>query len=155
MTDNALVDQLKSTRARFLEAVQDVSDAEAKQRPAGDEWSIIEVLAHMIDVDDYYLGQASQVRDQPGAAFTYFDDAAWKLAHPSPEEFELKVVLQELNASHQRVLAGAAALTSEDLRHLVVHPRGIPYTARDILLRFSPHDDNHRKQIIVLRKALE
>jgi hypothetical protein len=40
----------------------------------------------MVDVDDYYLGQALLLRDRPGSDFSYFDDEAWKAAHPGPED---------------------------------------------------------------------
>jgi uncharacterized damage-inducible protein DinB len=154
MTDRGLVDQIRSARQRFLESAAGVSEVDAKRRPAPGEWSIIEVIAHMIDVDDYYLGQALLLRGQPGAAFNYFDDEAWKRAHPGPDEFVLADLLRDLAASHQRVLDGAEELSDEELTRPGIHPRGIPYTVRDVLLRFPAHDDNHTQQIAGIRATL-
>jgi len=108
----------------------------------------------MVDVDDFYLGQALLLREQPGVRFSHFDDSAWKRAHPLPDEFELTDVLARLAASHERVLAAAAALTDEELARPGVHPRDIPYTVRHVLLRFPPHDENHRQQIEAIRSHL-
>jgi hypothetical protein len=105
----------------------------------------------MIDVDDFYLGQALLLRDLPGAAFSYFDDEGWKVVHPSPDGFEFDDVLRRLDASHQRVLDATMQFSDEELTRPGVHPRGIPYTMRDVLLRFPAHDENHRRQIAAIR----
>ena len=146
--------ELSSARRRFLEASHGLSDANSHRRPTGDQWSVIEVLAHMIDVDDYYLGQALLLRDRPGAAFSYFDDEAWKRLYPLPDGFEPDDVLHRLDASHRRVLAAASALTDEELARPGVHPRGIPYTVHDVLLRFVAHDENHQRQVEEIRRRL-
>jgi uncharacterized damage-inducible protein DinB len=146
--------QLSSARQRFLSSAASISEAVARRRPDDDEWSVIEVLAHMIDVDDYYLGQALLLRDQPRPAFNYFDDDTWKRRHPSPDGFELADVLRRLDASHKRVLTAASALTEEELARRGIHPRRIPYTVRDVLLRLPAHDDNHRRQIEDIRSRI-
>ncbi|MGE0057589.1 MAG: DinB family protein [Dehalococcoidia bacterium] len=153
-TSEGLCAQLSTARQRFLASVRDLSDAHSRIRPAGNEWSILEVLAHMIDVDDFYLGQAQLLRKQPGATFNYFDDDAWKRAHPLPNGFELEDVLMRLDASHQRVLIGARSMTDEELTRPGVHPRAIPYTVRDVFLRFPAHDQNHQRQIDEIRAQL-
>jgi uncharacterized damage-inducible protein DinB len=146
--------QIASARQRFLESVNGISNDDARLRPGPDEWSVIEVLAHMIDVDDFYLEQALLLRDAPGSLFSYFDDDAWKRIHPSPGEFELSDVLKRLVASHARVLEAAGALSEEELARPGKHPRAIPYTVKDVLLRFPAHDNNHRRQIAEIRARL-
>ena len=139
--------QIASARQRILGSVRGLSEKQSKLRPADGGWSAIEVLAHMIDVDDYYLGQAMLLRDQPNAVFNYFDDDAWKAAHPAPDEFALRDVLDQLTASHQRVLEATFRLTKKELGRPGLQPRGIPYTVADVFLRLPTHDDNHRQQL--------
>ena len=71
-----LVDELRNARSELLAACQDVSDADLRRRPADGGWAIIELLAHLPDVDRYYLSQAQKLRDVPGHTFVYFDEEA-------------------------------------------------------------------------------
>jgi uncharacterized damage-inducible protein DinB len=154
MADEELVRAIQDSRIGFLDSIEGLDEEATRRRPDPNEWSIIEVLAHMVAVDESYLGQAVSVTQSPGTAFTYFDDDAWKMAHPGPDEFVLSQVLAELSASHQRVLATAAALNEDELAIVCIHPRGIPYTVRDILARLPTHDQNHQRQIEQLRQLL-
>ena len=114
---------LAEARRQFLQTVAGISESDARRRPDDAEWSVIEVLAHMIDVDDCYLGQALAICHMPGIAFTHFDDDAWKRTHPGPDEFDLADVLARLARSHQRILESAAMLTEAELSTPCVHPR--------------------------------
>jgi uncharacterized damage-inducible protein DinB len=154
MADGELLTAIRDSRTRLLKSIEGMDEEATKQRPAAEEWSVIEVLAHMAAVDDSYLGQALAARESPGIVFKYFNDDGWKAAHPGPDDFALPRVLSDLRASHQRVIAEASALTAEELAHPCIHPRGIPYTVRDILARLPAHDANHQRQIEDLRGLL-
>lgn len=146
-----LVASLKKARISFLRSIEGLEQPAMKLRPAVGEWSIIEILAHMPAVDDCYLSQALEVTRSPGIRFDYFDDEAWKVAHPSPDSFELSHVFGSLQEAHNRVIAGATSLRAEALLLPCLHPRGIPYTVRDILARLPAHDANHQLQIEEVR----
>ncbi len=68
--------RLVSSRFQLLEIVRDLSLGAVATRPEPREWSILEVLAHMIDVDYFYLGQAMAMKDHEAYLFQYFDDDA-------------------------------------------------------------------------------
>lgn len=152
--DEQLLAALRRSRATFLAGVRGFSQDVARIRVVDGEWSIIEILAHMVAVDDCYLAQALDVSENPGISFSYFDDDAWKALRPGPDGFVLREVLTQLAESHDRVLSSTAKLSQAQLRRSCAHPRGILYTARDILLRLPAHDANHQRQIEELRLAL-
>lgn len=52
-------------------------------RPAEGEWSIVEVPAHLVDVDRHCLGRALAMRDDPSHLSVHFDDERWT-AGPLP-----------------------------------------------------------------------
>jgi uncharacterized damage-inducible protein DinB len=145
---------LRQSRAALLAPVRGMSQDAAVQRPTDDEWSVIEVLAHMVDVDYYYLGEALAMRDSAGHAFCYFDDDAWKRTHPEVRRLPLERVLAALDISHQTVLAMLAASNEEQLSTPGTHPRGIDYTARDVFYRLVPHDETHEQQIRQILRAI-
>jgi uncharacterized damage-inducible protein DinB len=137
---------LKASRQALLR-VADVTPERAVLRPNDGEWSVLEVLAHLVDVDYHWLAQAIAMRDDSAHMFTGFDDTAWKQEHVSICETPLPDVLARLAESHEAVISKLASVSDADLDAPGRHPRGIPYKVRDVFLRYPPHDDDHKRQI--------
>jgi len=146
--------QLCDSRAALLAAMEGIDEGKLRTRPGPGEWCVIEVLAHMVDVDNEYLAQALKTVEEPGRQFTYFDDVTWKAEHQDLHLLHLEDVLRDLARSHERVVAMARRLSQEALDSPARHPRGIPYTTGDILLRLATHDRNHTAQIIAMLAAV-
>ncbi len=154
MSVDELVEQLVTARKELLQQIAGLADESVRTRPGEGDWSIIEVLAHLIDVDRHYLAQALAIRDNPGHLFVHFDDESWKTEHPDVEDWPLAEVLGALESSFQEVMESLASLDDEDLQRVGRHPRGIPYKVRDVFLRWPTHDRNHTQQIRAVRAAL-
>lgn len=154
MNGDQLHEQLRLSRAALLRAAEGISDALIRRRLAADEWSAIEVLAHLIDVDYHWLGEASAIQHDPGHLFVHFDDARWKAEHPDARRSSLASIMDALDRSHRTVLSTLARMSAADLDRTGKHPRGIPYAARDVFLRYPAHDRNHTEQIVAIRGRL-
>jgi uncharacterized damage-inducible protein DinB len=142
-----LGEMLRVSRQALLNAASGISPERAARRPADGEWSVLEVLAHLVDVDYHWATQALAMRDNPQHMFVGFDDDAWKNEHADIRETPLTVVLALLNESHASVLFHLASMGDADLNAPGLHPRAIPYTVRDVFLRYPAHDENHTRQI--------
>jgi uncharacterized damage-inducible protein DinB len=149
-----LIERIRNGRRRLIEQTGDLSDEALRTRSDTEEWSVIEVLAHLPDVDRHWLAQALAIRDNPDHVFVHFDDDRWKRGHPDVRSEPLAAVLQSMQAAHEAVLATLAQLDDDDLQRTARHPRGIPYTVRDVFLRYPAHDENHANQIAGIRKRL-
>jgi uncharacterized damage-inducible protein DinB len=145
-----LTESLRAARRRLLTLVEGLTQDEALRRPSRDEWSIIEILAHLIEVDRFYLSQALAMRDGPDHLLSYFDDEAWKRQHSGIGTTPLAEVIAGMQRSHTEVLQAVTAMSEEELSRPGRHPRGIPYTVRDVMLRLPAHDENHEQQILSL-----
>jgi hypothetical protein len=126
---------LSASRVALLDAAADVTPETAVLRPAGGEWSVLEVPAHLVDVDYHWATQALAMRDNPQHMFVGFDDAAWKAEHAAIREVPLPQVIALLEESHASVLYHLASMSADDLAAPGLHPRGIRYTVRDVFLR--------------------
>jgi hypothetical protein len=147
MTVADLVEALKAARAALLQAASVVSPERSVLRSAGEEWSVIEVLAHLIDTDYHYMAEALAMRNDSSHMLVYFDDVAWKDEHAGIRDTPLADVLMLLTESHDAVLRSVASLGDDDLGRPGLHPRGIAYTVRDVFMRLPAHDENHTRQI--------
>ena len=107
----------------------------------------MEVLAHIPDVDRYYLSEARAIRDEPGHMFVHFDDEAWKRDNADATEREPHSVRLAMAFAHDEVVRWASALTPEELDRARGHPRRGSITVREMLERIANHDRNHAGQV--------
>jgi uncharacterized damage-inducible protein DinB len=142
-----LVSTLRASREAFLTEALQVPVDLVTRRPTLDEWAVLEVVAHMTDVDYHWLEQALSMRDKPDHLFVPFDDGLWKANHPSILDTPWHEVIRAIEASHEKVLTSLIRMTDEELTRPGRHPRGIPYTVKDVFLRYPAHDENHTGQI--------
>jgi uncharacterized damage-inducible protein DinB len=153
-TGPELATHLRAARAGLLKQIEGLTDAQLRQRPADGDWSIIEVLAHLVDVDAHWLVQAEAIRGDATHLFAHVDDERWKREHPEIRHIPYPELAERLAASHRAVVETLAALTPADLARPGRHPRSIPYTVRDVFRRYPAHDQNHTIQIEAIRAQL-
>jgi hypothetical protein len=147
LTSEELIEALRLSRQVLLQAASGVTAKQAILRPSDGEWSVLEVLAHLVNVDYHWATQALAMRDNPSHMFVGFNDTIWKQEHADICKTPLVDVFALLAESHEAVLYHLASMSEEDLDGAGRHPRGIPYTVRDVFLRYPPHDENHTRQI--------
>src|SRR3954468_16187884 len=118
---------LKASRIAFLNAASYAIPERAVLRPADGGWSVIEVLAHLVDTDYHYGLHALAMRDEPDHMLVHFDDEAWKAEHTAILEMPFDDIQALLAESHALVLHDLSSMTDDDLDTPGAHPRGIPY----------------------------
>jgi uncharacterized damage-inducible protein DinB len=149
-----LTEDLAESRKALLAAAGGVQHDRAAKRPDENSWSVLEVLAHLIDVDYHWLREAVAMRDEPGHLFIPFDDERWKAEHANIRETPVSEILDRLSNSHAAVTKTFAAMSDEELDRPGRHPSGRPCSARDVFQRFPRHDENHERQIREILAAL-
>ena len=149
-----LVDDVRNARSDLLVSCQDVSDADLRRRPPDGAWAVIELLAHLPDVDRYYLSQAKQLRDVPGHMFVYFDEEAWARENPDAIERDARAVKLAMAGAHDEVVRWAGSLTPEELDRAGGHPQRGAVTVREMVQRIAGHDRSHTQQVLTIRRAL-
>jgi uncharacterized damage-inducible protein DinB len=154
MNGGTLAEELQRERAALLRQAAGLDASLLRLRPADEDWSIIEVLAHLIDVDRHWLAQALALRDDPRHVFVPFDDDRWKREHSEVRTAGIATIRQALDASHREVVETVAALAPAELLRAGIHPRGHAYTVAAVFERFPAHDRNHAQQIAAIRERL-
>src|SRR6266498_3790555 len=146
-TAHAIEEALRRARQKLVNSVSDIPAEIVRQRPSNTDWSILEVLSHLVDVDYFYLGEALAMKNQANYGFRYFDDEDWKRRHPTVPKETVAEILVRLQESQQAVLEALKDMSVEDLARQGKHPRGISYSVGQVFLRFLSHDANHENQI--------
>lgn len=150
------LDRLTNQMAQQAEAiralVQGVPDEQARWKPSPNDWSILEVIHHLVDIEiedfranlDHILHHA----DQP---LPSFDPQEWVTQRRYNQQDTAKVLAKFL-AARQESLAWLRSLGSPDWNAAITEPWG-SLSAGDILVSWAAHDLLHLRQLVELHYA--
>ena len=147
---------LRRELARGAETIQGlvvgVSAAEARVRPEPTAWSILEVVAHLLDEErEDFRPRLDLVLHRPHETWAPIDPPAWVTARGYNDR-ELGATLSAFLAERERSLAWLAGLTAPDWSREYQASFG-PITAGDLAASWAAHDLLHTRQLLELRRA--
>ena len=133
---------LSTTPVRWNGLVQSLPFELLSQRPAQKEWSAIECLQHLVDVEAVFTFRLLAFLD--GRDFPAFDpdsQGTSPVVPPSPAE-----LAQEFERMRGQNLETLAKLTADDLERRSRHAELGPVTLAEMLNNWAAHDLNHTVQ---------
>ena len=138
------LDVLRRELAQGAETIQGlvagVSAAEARVRPAPDAWSILEVVAHLLDEErEDFRPRLDLVLHRPEEQWT-------------PIDRELAATVSAFLTERERSLAWLAGLKAPEWSREYQASFG-PITAGDLAASWAAHDLLHTRQLLELRRA--
>ena len=153
----ALADELAGAHRLLRRAARSVPRADLYRRPAPEEWTVAEVLAHAANLQTYYSYEARKVCQHPGVAIVGRSaEAPFRRGpiqrHAGDSRGRL---LERVEEGRQDILDLLAELAPEDLEKRCHHRNGLQVTVEELLRRFViGHLRTHAEQIAQARQAL-
>jgi hypothetical protein len=152
MTPEVLRRELAQGARLIRELAVDVPTAEARVRPAPEAWSILEVVAHLLDEErEDFRARLDLVLHRPHETWPRIDPAAW-VTERRYNERELPATLEAFLAERERSLGWLAGLTAPDWSRVYQASFG-PISAGDLAASWAAHDLLHIRQLVELRRA--
>ena len=161
------VQYLQQTRDAVADAVQGLSEAQLKFKPAPDRWSVAETLEHIALAEDFIFGNVSDKIMKAPAGVAGRDTAkvdAFVLAAIPDRSHKAKApdalvptgrwTAAETLAhfEHSRARTIEFLQSTPDLRaHVADSPLGQPLDAYEWLLFIGAHSERHTKQILEVK----
>ena len=147
---------LRRELAQGVETIQGlvagVSVAEARVRPAPDAWSILEVVAHLLDEErEDFRPRLDLVLHRPEEQWIPIDPPGWVTARGYNDR-ELAATVSEFLTERERSLAWLAGLKAPEWSREYQASFG-PITAGDLAASWAAHDLLHTRQLLELRRA--
>ncbi len=128
-----------------------VTQAEAQVRPAPEEWSVLEVIGHLVDEErEDFRQRVDYALNRPGEAWPPIHPSAW-VTERRYNERDLEQSLNEFLAERAKSLDFLKGLQSPDWDTLNITPFG-ERRAGDLLGSWVAHDNLHMRQLIELRR---
>ncbi len=149
LTPAALVDKVRAAMAALKAAAAAVPPARFGERPAPEEWSGNEVMAHVVAADGYFGGGIQRLlAGQPPPPRS--GGRGVEGAPLLPAEAWYRALAQQREAVFAAVLAADPA-AAPDQR--IEHPMFGPLTWREALLFSCLHDLDHTGQLQKIARA--
>jgi hypothetical protein len=147
MTDdvNAQIDLLAAFPEQLKRQIQGLSDAALRYRPAPGEWSIVEIVGHILDVSALWPGRTRQMlaTENPPLAVV---DAGWvrQRDYQNKQPGFLLITLAEQRAEYVEFLR---MLRPAQLARTGLHPIFGSITVAQGIAAMADHDRGHAEQI--------
>ncbi|MEM7801383.1 MAG: DinB family protein [Chloroflexota bacterium] len=127
--------------------IQNITLEEARSwRDSGDGWTVTEVMCHLRDFDEFFMGRAEMMltRDHPDLPAYDHEALAIERSYNAQDLFEVYADLKRHRASFQALYEG---LTEDQWKLDGKHPERESFDMLDSLMQVGLHDVNHIEQI--------
>ena len=142
-----LIDALSATPDVLKTLLQNVPQAQARQARSGDEnWSVVEVICHLRDTEEFALQRMRAIRDQTNPLLTGFDQEAWvsERNYTAAHLQDGVAAFLQFRAQH---IAELSELSSEQWERTGQHEKHGLTTLSNHTLHLVWHDAVHTAQI--------
>ena len=128
--------------------------ARLKERPVPDKWSVVEILAHLADVEMVTGWRLRSILAAPGTPIQAFDQDAWAAAGQYARRDPRKS-LEQFRVLREANLALLKSLSPEQWKLFGMHAERGEESIERLTRMIAGHDINHLEQIeaILARKA--
>lgn len=146
----AVLERLAAGPAAFAAALKGVPDDVLRRRTADGKWSMIEIAAHVRDIERVYQGRFSKMAfgDKPSFWMLDNDRAAEALKYAAADP---AAVLKEFRRLREDTLSLLRALPHERWQKTGMHPEKGEMTVEQLAGRLADHTDAHLGKIRGLR----
>ncbi len=117
MTKNAITSVSESID-RIIETVKGLSEETIRWNPTEEEWSIMQILCHIVEAVPYWLSEIDQLVQTPGKEWgrNHLQERRLEaVSAATVDAISIDEILQKLEAVKQQVKDGLENLTPEQL----------------------------------------
>jgi hypothetical protein len=141
----AQIDVLAAFPEQLKRQIQGLDDAALRYRPAADQWSIIEIVGHIIDVGALWPGRTRQMLASENPALAAVDPS-WvrQRDYQNKQPSFLLITLAEQRAEYVEFLR---MLRPGQLARTGIHPTRGSLTVAQGIAALADHDRGHSEQI--------
>ena len=130
-----------------------ITPEEARQKPAPDSWSMLEVICHLYDEErEDFRRRVELLLQRQGDNWPPIDPVGWVTARKYNEQ-DFDGVIAAWAAERQQSLAWLDNLSRPDWETKTMTPFGFEMAAGDMLASWVTHDTLHMRQLVELTHA--
>ena len=150
-----LQDGLRAARDEVLSAIDGITEQEAHEIPAPDEWSVAQLLAHIAEIQVFWVGKAVLItkEDDPQISRTAVESDLRIAAVTDHAQDSLADLKRETLAACEEAIAMVGRINPQDLSR-PGHREDNPMTAGGVIRYVAGHVRDHANQITEARRLI-
>ena len=143
-----LQDDLRAARDAVLSAIEGISEPEALEIPAPNEWTVAQVVAHITELQTFWIDRAVLItkEDDPQIARTAVESDQRINAVTDHSQDSVADLTRQLNAANDQVVAVVGGIDPNGLDR-PGHREENPITAGGVIRYVAGHIRTHADQI--------
>ncbi len=151
-----LQQMLRSANQVVLDAVDGIADEEARQVPAPGEWTVAQLLAHIAEIQYFWMEKAVLItkEDDPNVARSDVENDRRAAALADHAEDPLDDLVRSLGAANESATATTGGIAPEDLTILGHRGEDNPITVEGVIQYLALHVEEHAHQVSESRRLI-
>ena len=142
-----LLDALKATPETLAGLLAGISDSQSRAATGGDEnWSVVEVICHMRDAEEYFIQRMQAMRDQDNPSIIAYDQEALARER-NYRAADLQVALAGFNVFRRQTIKEFSLLSPDQWQRAGQHNELGQITIFAQAVHHIAHDAIHCAQI--------
>ena len=135
-----------ATATNLERLIEGVPASTLRRRPAADQWSASEIVAHLADAEIVIGFRMRLILGAPGTPIAAYDQDSWVTSGHYDKRDPRKSV-EQFRALREANLALLESLTPEQWQQHGMHSERGPETIEQMVRMTAGHDVNHLRQI--------
>ena len=149
---NNTLEVLAASPTHVKGLIAGVAAERLSKRPLPDKWSVVEILAHLADVEIVQGFRVRMILGAPGAPIQGFDQDAWAQAGDYAKQ-DPTLSFEAYRVTRERTLRLLTGLSSDMWDRFGMHSERGKETVRRVSEMMAGHDINHIRQIETIVKG--
>ena len=139
--------RVQASTAKSLAALlKRATPAKLRKRPAPDKWSVVEIIAHLADVEVVTGWRLRSILSSPGISIQPFDQDAWA-SHGQYAKRDPRKSLERFRIQREANLELLKSLNPEQRKQFGIHGERGEESIERLTQLIAGHDLNHLDQI--------
>jgi hypothetical protein len=150
MNHSLIIERLSHNTSIVKSIVQNVTAEKARWKPSQTEWSILEIVNHMVDEEkDDFRTRLRLTLEEPDSTWPPIDPEGWA-AERNYNERDFADSLSNWLQEREQSIAWLKYLGAPDWKSTALHPKMGPMSAELVLANWLAHDLLHIRQMVTV-----
>lgn len=151
-TINESIEGILESLNEILSVTENLPEETLRWKPSEEEWSILQILSHLVEAVPYWLGEVERVVTAPGSSWGRgLQDPARLAGISDTDSLSVVNVLAEVGNLRRKVTSGLQGLDTETLKQESPHRNFAKFGEKPVSFIIdhfiNEHVDGHAKQI--------
>ena len=149
-----LQQMLRSAHQAVMDSVEGVTEAEVRRIPAPDEWTVAQLLAHVAEIQRFWMEKAVLItrEDHPNITRSDVENDLRAAAVANHAGDPLDDLIRGLAAANEAAVAATGEIAPKDLATLGHRGENNPITVEGVIHFLASHMEEHARQISESRR---